>query len=80
MTKDKLDALRRESFRCTSDEKTSAQMEAKRRGMTFSQLVRLAVVQLVSRNPTDPDYAYSEVFAAPGPAMQDPHESNSENA
>lgn len=48
--KDKPDALRRESFRCTADEKASAQKEAKRRGMTFSQLVRLAVVQLVSRN------------------------------
>ena len=49
MTKDNPDSLRRESFRCTAEEKTSAQMEAKRRGMTFSQLVRLAVVQLVNR-------------------------------
>lgn len=48
--KDKPDSLLRESFRCTADEKAGAQMEAKRRGMTFSQLVRLAVMQLVSRN------------------------------
>jgi len=45
----KPDALRRESFRCTADEKAEAQREAKRRGMTFSQLVRLAVMQLVER-------------------------------
>lgn len=50
MTKDNPDFLRRESFRCTADEKEAAKREAKRRGMTFSQLVRLAVVQLVSRN------------------------------
>lgn len=47
--KDKPDHLRRESFRCTADEKAGAQREAKRRGMTFSQLVRLAVMQLVER-------------------------------
>lgn len=45
----KPDALRRESFRCTADEKEAAQREAKRRGMTFSQLVRLAVTQMVER-------------------------------
>lgn len=48
--KDKPDALRRESFRCTADEKTSAQMEAKRRGMTFSQLVRLGLVNETNGN------------------------------
>lgn len=47
--KDKPDALLRESFRCTADEKGAAQREAKRRGMTFSQLVRLAVVKMVER-------------------------------
>ena len=52
--KDKPDSLRRESFRCTAEEKAGAKREAKRRGMTFSQLVRLAVVQLVERQKEAP--------------------------
>ena len=39
----KTDPLQRESFRCTADEKEAGQAEAARRGMTWSQLVRLGL-------------------------------------
>ena len=41
--KDDPPQLLRESFRCTADEKSEVIKEAEKRGMTFSQLVRLAV-------------------------------------
>ena len=41
--KDAPPLLQRESFRCTADEKSEVIKEAEKRGMTFSQLVRLAV-------------------------------------
>ena len=37
------DPLQRESFRCTADEKREGIKEAEKRGMTFSQFVRLMV-------------------------------------
>ena len=37
------------SFRCTEGELEEARKEARRRGMTFSQLVRLAVNSEVKR-------------------------------
>ena len=39
----KSDPLQRESFRCTEGEKEAGQAEAARRGMTWSQLVRLGL-------------------------------------
>lgn len=47
--KDDPPQLLRESFRCTASEKEAGQAEAERRGMTFSQLVRLAVSSEVKR-------------------------------
>lgn len=44
---EKLDA--KPSYRCTSDEFEATCKEARRRGMTFSQLVRLAVNSEVKR-------------------------------
>lgn len=41
--KDQSDPLRRESFRCAESEKEAGQAEAARRGMTWSQLVRLGL-------------------------------------
>ena len=40
---DQPDPLQRESFRCTADEKSDGIKEAEKRGMTFSQFVRLAI-------------------------------------
>ena len=37
------DPLQRESFRCTADEKREGIKEAEKRGMTWSQLVRLGL-------------------------------------
>lgn len=37
------DPLQRESFRCTADEKRDGIKEAEKRGMTWSQLVRLGL-------------------------------------
>lgn len=37
------DPLQRESFRCTADEKRDGTKEAEKRGMTWSQLVRLGL-------------------------------------
>ena len=39
----KTDPLQRESFRCTADEKRDGIKEAEKRGMTWSQLVRLGL-------------------------------------
>ena len=37
------------SYRCTKDERSAARKEARRRGMTFSQLARLLVREGISK-------------------------------
>jgi len=37
------------SYRCTKDERAAARKEARRRGMTFSQLVRLLVREGIAK-------------------------------
>ena len=37
------------SYRCTKDERATARKEARRRGMTFSQLVRLMVREGIAK-------------------------------
>ena len=37
------------SYRCTKDERAAARKEARRRGMTFSQLVRIMVREGIAK-------------------------------